>query len=53
LRLKGRGIPGRPPGDFYVVLDIALPEASTDKARALYRQMAQELAFDPRRDLGV
>lgn len=53
LRLKGRGIPGSPPGDFYVVLEIALPEASTDKARALYRQMAQELAFDPRRDLGV
>jgi curved DNA-binding protein len=51
LRLKGRGIPGAPAGDFYVVLEIALPPAQTDAARALYRQMERELPFNPRRDL--
>ncbi len=50
LRLKGRGIPGPTPGDLYVVLEIVLPPASSDKARALYAQMASELAFDPRLD---
>ena len=48
LRLKGRGIPGATPGDLYVVLDIVLPPATTGKARALYEQMARDLAFDPR-----
>jgi curved DNA-binding protein len=48
LRLKGRGIPGVTPGDLYVVLDIVLPPATTEKARALYEQMARDLAFDPR-----
>lgn len=51
LRLKGRGIPGEPPGDLYAVLQVVLPAADTERARALYRQMAQDLAFDPRRGL--
>lgn len=50
LRLKGRGIPGAAPGDLYVVLDVVLPAATSDKARALYEQMARDLAFDPRAD---
>jgi len=53
MRLKGRGIPGKTAGDFYVVLTIALPRADTDKARALYRQMKDELNFNPRQKLGV
>ena len=53
LRLKGRGIPGKSPGDFYVVLQIALPPADTEKARELYKKMQQELAFNPRAGLGV
>ena len=52
LRLKGRGIPAgspsSPPGDFYVVLEVVLPGATTEKAAALYRQMAKDLAFNPR-----
>jgi len=48
LRLKGRGIPGPTPGDLYVVLDVVLPPATSDAAKALYEQMARELAFDPR-----
>ncbi|MGE3298378.1 MAG: DnaJ C-terminal domain-containing protein [Porticoccaceae bacterium] len=52
LRLRGRGIPGAPPGDLYLVLDIHLPPADTPRARALYETMASELAFDPRRNPG-
>jgi curved DNA-binding protein len=48
LRLKGRGIPSAPPGDLYLLLDIVLPPANSARARALYEQMARELAFDPR-----
>jgi len=53
MRLKGRGLPGRPAGDEYVVLEVRIPEASTEQARRLYRQMQEELAFNPRADLGV
>jgi curved DNA-binding protein len=53
LRLRGRGIPGNPPGDLYVMLELVLPPAADDKARAVYRQMARDLAFDPRANLGA
>ncbi len=53
LRLKGRGIPSKPPGDLYVILQIALPPADDDRAKALYRKMEQELAFNPRAGLEV
>ena len=53
LRLKGRGIPSSPPGDFYVVLEITLPEAADAKARAAYAAFAAALPFDPRAHLGV
>ncbi|HWH83033.1 MAG TPA: DnaJ C-terminal domain-containing protein [Burkholderiaceae bacterium] len=48
LRLKGRGIPGHPAGDFYVVLTIALPPADTPAARAAYEAFAGAFQFDPR-----
>ncbi len=53
LRLKGRGIPASTPGDFYVVLQIALPAAGDEKAKAAYRAMADSLPFNPRTSLGV
>ncbi len=53
LRLRGRGIPSKKPGDFYVVLQIALPPADTEKAKEIYRKMAEELPFNPRAGLGV
>jgi curved DNA-binding protein len=53
LRLKGRGMPGDPPGDCYVVLAIALPPADTEAAKDFYQKMAQELNFNPRAKLGV
>ncbi len=53
LRLRGRGIPSSPPGDFYVVLQIALPPATDEKAKAAYRAFANTVPFNPRADLGV
>ncbi|SDH35454.1 DnaJ C-terminal domain-containing protein [Paraburkholderia phenazinium] len=48
LRLKGKGIPGTPPGDLYVVLNIVLPPADTERAAAAYDVMRQAFNFDPR-----
>jgi len=48
LRLRGRGIPGKEAGDLYLLLEVVLPPASTDKARELYQAMARDLAFNPR-----
>jgi curved DNA-binding protein len=53
LRLKERGLPGQKPGDFYVELQIALPSAETEKAKAAYQRLQQELDFNPRKSLGV
>jgi curved DNA-binding protein len=53
LRLKGRGLPGNPAGDLYAALQIALPPAATEEARALYAAMKDKLAFNPRAGLGV
>jgi len=52
LRLKGRGLPGRTPGDQYVVLRIVTPPARTEAARQLYQRMANEMSwFNPREEL--
>lgn len=53
LRLKGRGLPGDPAGDQYVILKIVTPAATTEAAKALYERMAQELPMNPRANLGV
>jgi curved DNA-binding protein len=53
LRLKGRGIPAKTTGDLYVVLQIALPPADTDKARGIYERMKEELEFDARATMEV
>jgi len=53
LRLKGRGIPAKTPGDLYLVLQIALPPADTEETRALYRRMQEEVEFDPRASMEV
>lgn len=52
LRLKGRGIPGQPAGNLYLLLEVVLPPADSERARAMYEQLARELAFDPRAGLG-
>jgi curved DNA-binding protein len=53
LRLRGRGLPGSPAGDQYVVLEIVVPKAQTPAARELYEKMEREMAFNPRAQLGV
>jgi curved DNA-binding protein len=53
LRLKGRGIPANQPGDLYLILDVVLPPATSDRARELYEQMARDLAFNPRERIGA
>ncbi|MEJ8856839.1 DnaJ C-terminal domain-containing protein [Variovorax robiniae] len=54
LRLKGRGLPGKTPGDLYLLLEIALPPADNDAARAAYEALAKAAtSFNPRRHLGV
>jgi len=53
LRLKGRGIPAKMPGDLYAVLRIALPPAETEQEKELYRKMAKEMSFDPRAGIKI
>ena len=52
LRLKGKGIPGNPAGDLYVVLAIALPPADCAKAKAAYEAFAAAFEFNPRAGSG-
>jgi len=47
LRLKGKGIPSKKPGDMYVVINIVLPPANSEKARKVYENM-KDLNFNPR-----
>ncbi|MDO6442782.1 DnaJ C-terminal domain-containing protein [Marinobacter sp. 2_MG-2023] len=52
LRLKGKGLPGKHPGDQIVILQIAIPEQHSAEASKLYEQLAEaEKAFDPRSKL--
>jgi len=51
LRLKNRGIPGDPPGDFYVTTEFTLPPADSESAKELYKNMQRELNYNPREHL--
>ena len=51
LRLKELGLPGKTPGHLYLQLEIVLPPADTDAARAAYEQLAKAAPFDPRKNL--
>jgi len=53
LRLKGRGLPGNPPGDQIVTLRIVTPEAATAEAKALYKKMSEIMPMNPRAHMGV
>ncbi|MBL8258496.1 MAG: DnaJ domain-containing protein [Candidatus Competibacteraceae bacterium] len=48
LRLRGRGLPGQPPGDQLAVARIVNPLAESEAARELFQRMERELPFDPR-----
>jgi curved DNA-binding protein len=51
LRLKGRGLPGKPPGDQFVVIQIVTPPADSPAVRDFYERMQREIPFDPRAHL--
>ena len=50
LRLRGRGLPGSPPGDQFVLLEVVLPPDSP-RVRQVFEQMKRDVPFDPRAGL--
>lgn len=48
MRLSGRGLPGKPAGDFYVELSIVVPCADSEEDKQQYQAMKQHFDFDPR-----
>jgi curved DNA-binding protein len=52
LRLKGRGIPGKPAGNLIAVIKIVIPPDESEKARELYKEMAREMKYNPRAGMG-
>lgn len=49
LRLKGKGLPGNPPGDMYAVLEIVSPPAGTVAEKEAYATLARAFPdFHPR-----
>jgi curved DNA-binding protein len=51
LRLKGKGLPGTPPGDQHVVIKIVTPPADNEATEALYREMAEAMPMNPRQSM--
>ncbi|MBT8577688.1 J domain-containing protein [Polynucleobacter paneuropaeus] len=51
MRLKGKGIPSKEPGDFYVVPNIVLPEAQSAAQKAAYQELEKAFDFKPRSHL--
>jgi curved DNA-binding protein len=51
LRLKGKGIPSKKPGDLYAVINIVLPPADDEMSRKVYEEM-KDLNFNPRANFG-
>lgn len=51
LRLKGRGLPGKPAGDEFAILEIDTPRPENDAQRQLYEQMKAAMPFNPRKAL--
>lgn len=49
LRLRGRGLPGQPPGDQIVELEVLAPTAHNDAQREAYRTMQAAFGTDWRR----
>ena len=41
MRLRGRGMPGKTPGDQFITLQIHAPPAQTEAQRDLYEKMAE------------
>lgn len=48
MRLKGRGLAGKPDGDLLVEIQIHTPGAETDKEKEFYESMQNTFDFNPR-----
>lgn len=49
LRVKGKGLVGKKQtGDLYVILKVVMPPKPNDRASALWRELAEQAAFNPR-----
>jgi curved DNA-binding protein len=48
MRLKGKGMPGTPPGDQFVEIMIQTPAAESDAERQFYEDMRARFNFNPR-----
>ncbi|MDH3386822.1 MAG: DnaJ domain-containing protein [Gammaproteobacteria bacterium] len=48
MRLKGKGMPGTPPGDQFVEIMIQTPPADDAAARKFYQDMKKQFDFNPR-----
>lgn len=53
LRLRGRGLPAKPPGDQYVDLKVVVPPANDADVRELYEKLESRHSTNPRAGLGV
>lgn len=48
LYVRGKGLPGEPPGNLIAKLNVIWPRADSEKAKAAYESMARDIPFDPR-----
>ena len=48
FRLKGKGLPGKTPGDLYVVTKIVLPDGKDAKLEELMKEWREHNPHDPR-----
>ena len=53
MRLKGRGLPGKTPGDQILKLQIVIPPTENEAMTRLYEDMSRSVNFNPREKLGV
>ena len=51
MRLKGKGIPSKEPGDLYVLAMIVTPPADTDAQKEAYQAFEKAFEFNPRTHL--
>ncbi len=51
LRVRGKGLVGKAgQGDLHALLNVVMPPRGDEETQALWRQLAERAAFDPRRD---
>ena len=52
LRLRGRGMPGEPPGDQFLIFKVVVPDALSPREKELYQALATESTADVRGAFG-